>query len=185
MNHYIYYSYEEWGRGYIGVRQCECEVNEDIYLGSFYDTTFNPTNKIILAECDNRKEALELEVMLHKFYDVKNNPHFANQSNQTSSKFDYDKTGIPMSEETKKKISEAKRGKKIEKQSPEQIAKRIESRRKCGGWNKETNKKISESLKGNVPWNKGKKVGPMSEEDKRKKSEAAKRYWAEKKNQRL
>ena len=76
-----------------------------------------------------------------------------------------------MSEETRKKISEAKKGHlKGTKQSPEQIAKRMESRRNGGGWNKETGKKISQSLKGNIPWNKGKKVGPMSEEQKQARS---------------
>ena len=50
MNHYVYYSYEDWGRGYIGVRQCECNVYEDEYLGSYYDKTFNPKSKIILME---------------------------------------------------------------------------------------------------------------------------------------
>ena len=169
MNHYVYYSYEDWGRGYIGVRQCECSIAEDLYLGSYYDNTFNPTNKIVLLECETREEALAAEVVLHKFYNVKDNPHFANQSNQTSSKFDYDNSEIPMSEETRKKISEAKKGQlKGKKQSPEQIAKRLESRRKGGGWSKETNKKISQSLKGNIPWNKGKKVGSMSEEQKEK-----------------
>jgi len=155
MNHYVYYSYEDWGRGYIGIRQCECNICEDDYFGSYYDKTFNPTNKIILMECNTREEALAAEVILHNFYDVKNNPHFVNQANQTSSKFDYDNTGMPMSEETRKKISEAKKGHlKDKKQSPEQIAKRMESRRNGGGWNKETGKKISQSLKGNIPWNK-------------------------------
>ncbi len=169
MKHYVYYSFEDWGRGYIGVRQCECDIAEDLYFGSYYDKTFNPTNKIVLIECESRKEALASEIVLHKFYNVKSNPHFANQSNQTSNKFDYDNKSIPMSEETKQRVSKSKQGHlKGRKQSPEQIAKRLESRRKGGGWNKETNKKISESLKGNVPWNKGKKTGPMSEETKRK-----------------
>ena len=176
MNHYVYYSYEDWGRGYIGVRQCECNIYEDEYLGSYYDKTFNPRNKIILMECNTREEALDLEVILHKFYDVKNNPHFANQANQTSSKFDYDNTGIPASEKTKKKISNSKKGNlKGKKQSPEHIAKRIEARKNGGGWNKETNKKISQSLKGNIPWNKGKKTGAMNEEIKKKISETMKK----------
>jgi hypothetical protein len=175
MNHYVYYSYEDWGRGYIGVRQCECDIYKDEYLGSYYDKTFNPTNKIILIECNSREEALEAEVILHKFYDVKNNPHFTNQANQTSSKFDYNNTGIPMSEKTRKKISKAKKGHlKGTKQSPEQIAKRMESRRNGGGWSEETGKKISQSLKGNTPWNKGKKTGSMSEERKQKISETMK-----------
>ena len=53
-------------------------------------------------------------------------------------------------------------------QSPEQIDKRMQSRKNGGGWSKETGKKVSQSLKGNIPWNKGKKVGPMSEEQKEK-----------------
>lgn len=175
MNHYVYYSYEDWGRGYIGVRQCECNIYEDEYFGSYYDKTFNPTNKIILIECNTREEALAAEVTLHNFYDVKNNPHFVNRANQTSLKFDYDNTGIPMSEETKNKISEAKKGHlKGKKQSPEQIAKRMESRRNGGGWSAETGKKIGQSLKGNIPWNKGKNVGPMSEEQKKRISEQMK-----------
>jgi len=178
MKHYVYYSFEDWGRGYIGVRQCECNIEEDLYLGSFYDDTFNPTNKIVLLECATREEALTAEVVLHKFYNVKDNPHFANQSNQTSTKFDYDNRGIPMSEEAKRKISESNKGRNEgRKQSPEQIAKRLESRRKGGGWSKETNKKISNSLKGNVPWNKGKKTKPRSEETKKKIAETMRQRY--------
>ena len=57
---------------------------------------------------------------------------------------------------------------------PEHIAKRIEARKNGGGWSKETGKKVSQSLKGNVPWNKGKKTGPMSEEQKQRISETMK-----------
>jgi len=172
MNHYVYYSYEDWGRGYIGVRQCKCNIEEDLYFGSYFDKTFKPSNKIVLLECETREEALAAEIVLHRFYNVKDNPHFANQANQTSTKFDCIKKRRPMSEETKNKIREGQKDKPRGKQSPEHIAKRLESRKKGGGWDKETNKKISNSLKGNVPWNKGKKTKPMSEETKRKISEA-------------
>jgi hypothetical protein len=88
--YYTYYSYEEWGRGYIGSRGCECLPEEDIkYLGSFKDKTFNPTQKIILEIYETREQALEAEVILHDFYDVANNPHFANKAKQTSTKFYY------------------------------------------------------------------------------------------------
>ena len=86
-HHYIYYSYEEFGRGYIGCRTCSCLPEEDNYLGSYKDKTFNPTNKIILETFDNRTEALEAEVLLHQFYNVDTNPHFANKAKQTSTKF--------------------------------------------------------------------------------------------------
>jgi hypothetical protein len=80
---YVYYSYEPWGRGYIGKRECWCLPEEDVqYFGSFYDKTFKPTEKIILEIFDTRKEAYQAEAKLHKFYNVKNNSHFANKTNQ-------------------------------------------------------------------------------------------------------
>jgi len=98
--YYTYYSYEEWGRGYIGSRGCECLPDEDIkYLGSFKDKTFNPTQKIILEIYGTREQALEAEVILHDFYDVANNPHFANKAKQTSTKFYY----IPPFDEASKR----------------------------------------------------------------------------------
>jgi len=94
MNFYVYYSYEGWGRGYIGARGCECLPEEDIsYFGTFYDETFNPSEKIILACYISREEALEAEVALHNFFEVDVNPHFANLSRQTSKKFTYSATG--------------------------------------------------------------------------------------------
>lgn len=82
--HYVYYSYEEWGRGYIGKRSSKVPPEQDQYLGSFKDKTFNPTQKIIIGIFDIAKEALEKEILLHNFYNVAKNPHFANQSKQTS-----------------------------------------------------------------------------------------------------
>ena len=87
--YYTYYSYEEWGRGYIGSRGCKCLPEEDVkYFGSFYDKTFKPTQKIILKNnYTTRVEAIGDEIILHDYYDVANNPHFANQAKQTSTKF--------------------------------------------------------------------------------------------------
>jgi hypothetical protein len=84
---YVYYSYEPWGRGYIGKRECLCLPEEDVkYFGSFGDKTFKPTEKIILETFDSKENALEAERLLHKFYNVKDNPHFANKANQSSSR---------------------------------------------------------------------------------------------------
>jgi hypothetical protein len=84
---YVYYSYEPWGRGYIGKRECWCLPEEDVkYFGSFYDKTFKPTEKIILETFNNIEDAYEAEITLHNFYNVKDNPHFANKSNQNSKK---------------------------------------------------------------------------------------------------
>ena len=88
-NHYVYYSYEEFGRGYIGCRTCDCLPENDYYLGSYHDETFNPTNKIILETFSTREEALQAEVDLHKFYQVDKNPHFANKARQKTTGFYY------------------------------------------------------------------------------------------------
>ena len=87
--HYVYYSYEEFGRGYIGCRTCKCLPEEDDYLGSYHDETFNPSHKIILETFPTREEALQAEVNLHKFYQVDKNPHFANKARQKTTGFYY------------------------------------------------------------------------------------------------
>ena len=109
-HHYVYHSYEEWGREYIGIRSCNCLPEEDIkYFGSFKDKTFSPTEKIILFVCETRKEAAEIEIELHDFFDVAINPQFANRAKATSTKFD--RTGVPCTKETKTKMSVALTGK--------------------------------------------------------------------------
>jgi hypothetical protein len=87
--YYTYYSYEEWGRGYFGSRGCKCLPEEDVkYFGSSKDKTFKPKYKIILKDnYATREEAIADEIILHDYYDVVNNPHFANKAKQTSTKF--------------------------------------------------------------------------------------------------
>jgi hypothetical protein len=108
-HHYVYHSFEEWGRDYIGIRSCDCLPEEDTrYFGSFKDKTFKPTGKNILFVCETRQEVAEIEIILHDFFDVAVNPKFANRSKQTSTKFDT--TGVLHTEETKRKKSEANSG---------------------------------------------------------------------------
>jgi hypothetical protein len=119
---YVYYSYEEWGRGYIGRRECYCLPEEDVkYLGSFKDKTFKPTQKIILFKCNSREEACEIEVLLHSFYEVDKNPHFANKAKQTSKKFCKDQSGENNGHYGKRR-----------KRRPEEIEKQKEYYRKHG-----------------------------------------------------
>ena len=124
---YTYYSYEEYGRGYIGKRECKCLPEQDIkYFGSFTDKTFKPTQKIILKDdYRTREEALDDEIILQQYYKVVENPHFVNKAYQTSTKFCYTLSSEQASEAGKKggKIS----GKKmyelrigIHAQTPEQ-----------------------------------------------------------------
>jgi hypothetical protein len=102
MHHYVYYSYEEWGRGYIGVRSCKCHPEEDCkYIGSYTDRTFKPTRKEVLEQFSSREDAIEAEILLHNFFEVHLNSHFANRSKQTS--VGYDRKGVPISEEAKQK----------------------------------------------------------------------------------
>ena len=178
-HHYVYYSYEDFGRGYIGCRTCNCLPEEDKYFGSFYDKTFNPTNKIILEAYDTREEALNAEIKLHQFYDVARNSHFANQSKQTSTGFSAE--GVIRSEEYKQKMSERLKGREIK---PEWIEKAKQNRRSYEGeqnpfyqksHNQDTIEKISESLKEYYKSNphpfEGKK---HSKESKKKMSESRK-----------
>lgn len=117
--HYVYYSYEEFGRGYIGCRTCKCLPEDDEYLGSYKDETFNPSHKIIIETFSTREDALQAEVNLHKFYQVDKNPHFANKARQKSTGFFYAEKksgkdnpfyGKKHSEETKEKISKQSKG---------------------------------------------------------------------------
>ena len=89
MYYYIYYTYEEFGRGYIGSRQSKVPPEQDTrYMGSYSDKTFKPTQKIILAShYKTREEAIDDEILLQRFFKVVLNPHFANRAYQTSNKF--------------------------------------------------------------------------------------------------
>ena len=100
MKHYVYYSYEEWGRGYIGVKSSE-DPTIDGYFGSFTDTTFQPTHKIVIAEFSSREEAQAAEILLHEYFEVSENSHFANLCQATSTGFLHN---VPHTEEAKAKM---------------------------------------------------------------------------------
>jgi hypothetical protein len=119
MNYYVYYSYEEWGRGYIGSKPsgCVCAPEDDPYFGSFKDKTFKPTQKIILGVYGTPKECINAEVNLHAFFEVDINPHFANLARQTSTGF----ISLVKTKEHRENISKGLTGRKL---SPESIAKR-------------------------------------------------------------
>jgi hypothetical protein len=105
MYHFVYNSYEEWGRNYIGVHSTENLY--DGYLGSYSDPTFTPVGKDILEFYETRGEACEAEIRLHQFFDVANNPSFANQANAHN-------TGIwPYHLNTEARSRAGKRGGKV------------------------------------------------------------------------
>lgn len=127
--HYVYYSYELWGRGYIGARSTNTHPDLDTtYLGSFSDKKFKPSEKIIIQIFSSREEAIDAEINLHNFYQVDINPHFANKRKQTSKKFDYGEKRNPMegkshSLETKILISKKMKQKMKEKEHKEKLSK--------------------------------------------------------------
>ena len=182
---YVYYSYEPWGRGYIGKRECKCLPEEDIkYFGSYRDKTFKPTQKIIIDTFSSAKEALEVEILLQEFYQVDKNPHFANiyihrsqnfcnnGSEVIRKKIGRSLTGIKRSEETRKKISESKKGIIVTEETKKKLSEsRIGKKPSLGmihtkEWKKEHSKKMKE----NNPF-KGKK---HTEESKKLMSENSK-----------
>jgi hypothetical protein len=130
MYFYVYYSYEPWGRGYIGRRQCKCDPSSDNnYFGSFRDKTFSPSCKIILEVFPTLEKAIEAEIVLHDFFQVDINPEFANKAKQTSTRFSYAQSGSEAilfgktgelhpcwgrsrTKEEKDRISRSKKGKK-------------------------------------------------------------------------
>ncbi len=140
--HYTYYSYEEWGVGYFGSRTCRCLPEEDVkYFGSFKDKTFKPTQKIILkSDYSTRKEANADEIILHNYFEVDINPHFANQAKQTSTGFCYSPS-TELASKNGKKAAETNRknGTAIFGMSKEQ---RSENGKKVQKTNKENNTSV-------------------------------------------
>ena len=181
---YVYYSYEPWGRGYIGKRECWCLPEEDVkYFGSFRDKTFKPTEKIILEIFDTRKEAMEVEINLHNFYQVDKNPHFANRAKATSTgfyvcmmgeenpmfKMKGEKSpfyGKKLTKEHRQKLKDARKNRLHSEETKRKIGRsKIGNTNMLGKKHSEKSKKMmSESAKGKI----------MSEETKRKVSEAKK-----------
>ena len=167
---YVYYSYEEYGRGYIGKRECKCLPEEDIkYFGSFKDKTFRPTQKIILETFENVEEALEAECALHDFYEVDKNPHFANRAKQTSTKFYCCLNGERNSSkrpEIREKIRQGKLGENNPTKRPE-VREKISVAAKNRKASEETKKKMSEMRKGR-PSPKGMLGKKLTEEQRQK-----------------
>lgn len=152
---YVYYSYEPWGRGYIGKRECLCLPEEDVkYFGSFRDKTFKPTEKIILELFDSRESALEAEIVLHNFYQVDINHHFANKAKQTSKHFEcrtYGENNPAKRPECRKRISETKLGENNPAKRPEVREKLRLAAKNKKGVSQETRDKMSKSHKGKPP----------------------------------
>lgn len=202
-------------KSYIGARTSKIKPSKDlgiIYYSSSSDISFIEDQKNnphdyryeIIAEVDSRHDAIHLEIKLHNEFNVGVNESFYNKAKQSSTKFDttgtkhsdatinkmkkWHRARPPMSEAQKLKISESNKGKKL---TAEHIQKLKDAKQNIS---EETRKKLRDSHLGQIPWNKGKKLGkgkkhseeskmkmsnakigkPRSEETKRKISEALK-----------
>lgn len=162
--YYTYYSYEEWGRGYIGRRTCECLPENDNYFGSYHDKTFHPTQKIILGIYPSYKDSIDAEIILHDFYEVDTNSHFANKAKQKSSGFSYRGSGEnnpnygkKHSEDTKNKISQSQMGntKWVGRMHSEETKKRLRKVSTERNNKPEIRKKIKEARAKQKWWNNG------------------------------
>ena len=187
---------------YIGCRTSSILPELDLghkYFSSSSDAEFikeqieNPSrfSYEILSIFESRKDALSMEVKLHKEFNVGKNDMFYNKSNQTSNGFDFDITG---NKEIAKKISDSMKGKPAHnaglKQSEETKNKRSESLKGRKSpmtgrtHNDDTKLKMSESRKGKLHNEETKRKisdshklilrKPHSEETKRKLSESHK-----------
>lgn len=106
MFHTVYNSFEEGsnGRDYIGKHSSEDPY--DSYLGTFKDSSFDPSAKIVLAYSKTLEGALWLEGMFQRVFGVVEDTQFANKAYQTTTKFHFRDTG-PRSEEQIQKIRES------------------------------------------------------------------------------
>ena len=99
MNHYVYLIEKKCAlpnqeKYYIGVRSCECKIGEDSYMGSskylmkeVQTMGVDQFNKIILKRFDNREDALNYEIKMHKEFNVASNFIFFNKANQKTTGF--------------------------------------------------------------------------------------------------
>jgi hypothetical protein len=153
---------------YYGSRSCKnCNPHDDLgikYFSSSQDKDFIKDQKEhpehyrykIIRIHESRKDALDLEVLLHNKFDVGLNESFYNRSKQTS--IGWSTIGCKPSKETRKKLSEARKGEKNHlygKHHTEDTKKKISEAQKGekSHWHgknhtEETRKKISEAKKG-------------------------------------
>ena len=108
MKHYVYKITFPTNHIYVGVRSCNCPVEEDIYMGSprthkHYWDEYEPVKTIIADDFDTREEANEFEAFCIEMQWLKNKGLSLNAC-VGGNKFHC--LGVKRSEETKAKISE-------------------------------------------------------------------------------
>jgi hypothetical protein len=147
INHYVYEIWYPNGMKYIGVRSCKTAIEDDYNYKS--SSKVIPSRmkefgfKLILATFKTKEEALAEEIRLHKLFNVKDNPNFYNQANQTSTKFHISKESHAKTTQKLKgrtaenceyirRANEKRRQYRGDKQTPAQKA----GNKRMGEWNK-------------------------------------------------
>ena len=182
-HNYTYEIRNKKGNRYIGVRSVGCNPSDDPYMGSckllkeaIAIEGIDNFTKIILQDFNTREEAVQHETELHDKFDVARNPMFYNQARQTSTGFD--RSGTKHTEEHKRKLSEAMKGKPKSEEHKRKLSEANKSslippNRKGVKLTEEHKQKISELKKGNS-YHKGKK---HTEEAKKRISQSLKLRW--------
>lgn len=151
MYHYVYVLLDtESEMKYIGVRSCACPIEDDLYMGSSTVMTREDKlrcDKLVLKEFDTRSEAIEYERFAQMSVDVINREDYWNKAIQTSTKFISNRKGCKLTEEHKRKCSEALKGKKLPSFTEEHKRKLSEARTGTKA-SAELRKKFSDTRKG-------------------------------------
>ena len=195
MKHYLIYKITNKlnGRFYIG--QHQTENIDDGYMGSgiaicdaIKKYGIENFTKEIIFDVDNWELMDFIEELIVDEEFVKREDTYNIALGGTGGyglgKSNQGKKGHPCSEETKRKIIAFHKGRHRSEEAKQHMSdshKGKQSPIKGKKRSKEFCKKISEAGKGRIPWNKGKRIGQQSEETKRKRSEAVRRWWAERK----
>lgn len=170
--HYVYrITNTKLNKHYYGVRTSKIEPHKDLgfnYFSSSSDHEFredqknNPQNYkyTIVSEFNSREEAMWLEIKLHTKFNVGINESFYNKCKATTTGFD--KTGVKVSEETRKKLSIASKN-MVRKPTSDETRKKLSIASKGRILTEEHKANISQTKAGHV----------TSEETKAKLREAA------------
>lgn len=146
MNHYVYRLVDpKTNEFYFGVRTCECDPNEDEYMGSYkrwHPEDDQRLEKTILLVFDDRDKAFKCE---HKLIG-RFSPHPKNRNYHNNKNFTF--YNGSHSQETKERISKKMTGRKLTKEHKRKV--------------KENHAKPN---LGKEAWNKGKKFPEWSGEN--------------------
>jgi len=135
MHHYTYrITHIVDKKHYYGTRSSKVHPKEDLgikYFSSSTDKEFIKDQKNnphlykykVVKIFDSRKEAMKLEIVLHKKFNVGINESFYNKSKQTSTGFDFNHTGLKRSKEVRDKQSNRQLGVKFTQTRRDNISK--------------------------------------------------------------